>query len=364
MTQIASFFSGAGGLDLGFKKAGFKIIWANENDKVITPTYSANHKKVELLSKSIVDISPGDLPESITGMIGGPPCQSWSEAGAQRGPSDRRGQLFYVYSDLIASICPDFFLAENVSGLLFTKHGDALERILEPLLKLGYNISYGLLNAHDYGVPQDRERVIIVGYRFGPNDLFFEPPAPLPESERPTLRHAIFDIKKYAVRAKDGVGAVPDRVFRNANDDEVGNNEYFDRGGFSPIFMSRNRVRPWDSPSFTIQAGARHAPLHPQAPIMQKVAKDRFQFDPSVGKNKYRRLTVREVARIQTFPDDFRFVYSNVSDGYKMIGNAVPVEFAFRLAEKIRKDLKEFNKLTGHTGAKPRSGSIKPFLRS
>lgn len=359
--RIASFFSGAGGLDLGFTRAGFKVVWANENDKSITPTYLRNHAKAKLVPKSIVDIDPKELPDDISGMIGGPPCQSWSEAGAQRGPSDRRGQLFYIYSDLIASIRPHFFLAENVSGLLFTKHNNALQQILTPLLDLGYNISFGLLNANDFGVPQDRERVIIVGYRFGPNDLFFEPPNPLPEDQRPTLRDAIFDIQRFAKRAKDGVGAIPEHTFENSLGIPVGNNEYFDRGGFSPIFMSRNRVRSWDQPSFTIQAGARHAPLHPQAPVMQKIGKDKFQFDPKVRPNRYRRLTVREVARIQTFPDDFTFDYSNVADGYKMIGNAVPVEFAHQLALKIKSDLRKYRTRPDDESQLSRRGSLRSF---
>ena len=102
--------------------------------------------------------------------------------------------------------------------------------------------------------------------------------------------------------------------------------------------MSRNRVRNWDQPSFTIQAGGRHAPLHPQAPKMVKVGKDLQAFEPGF-EDLYRRLTVREAARIQTFPDSFKFLYKNVIDGYKMIGNAVPVEFAKRLALKIEADI-------------------------
>jgi DNA (cytosine-5)-methyltransferase 1 len=343
--KVASFFSGAGGLDLGFMQAGFNVAWANENDRSITPTYTANHKKIRLVDRSIIDVTPSDIPNDVIGLIGGPPCQSWSEAGSQRGPTDKRGQLFFVYSNLIAQLEPQFFLAENVSGLLFTKHGASLEGILQPLLDLGYNISYGLLNANDYGVPQDRERVIIVGYRFGPDDLFFSPPKPDPEDHRTCLRDAIFDIQGKAIRARDGIHAVPEHRFINADGIDVGNNEYFDRGGFSPIFMSRNRVRSWDSPSFTIQAGARHAPLHPQAPVMRKVGKDAFEFDPKVKSDKYRRLSVREVARIQTFPDSFDFKYEKVSDGYKMIGNAVPVEFAHRLARQIRKDITKFSSM-------------------
>ena len=104
------------------------------------------------------------------------------------------------------------------------------------------------------------------------------------------------------------------------------------------MYMSRNRVRDWDQPSFTIQAGARHAPLHPQAPRMEKIDKDEWRF--RTGKEHlYRRLSVRECARVQTFPDSYEFIYDKVADGYKMIGNAVPVEFARRLGEKILEDV-------------------------
>ena len=110
-------------------------------------------------------------------------------------------------------------------------------------------------------------------------------------------------------------------------------------GSFSTIFMSRNRVRSWDEPSFTIQAGARHAPLHPQAPKMVHVGKDLFEFQPG-SEDLYRRLSVREAARVQTFPDNFEFKYSRISDGYKMIGNAVPVKLAEAFAKTISQDLR------------------------
>jgi DNA (cytosine-5)-methyltransferase 1 len=104
--------------------------------------------------------------------------------------------------------------------------------------------------------------------------------------------------------------------------------------------MSRNRVRSWDEPSFTIQAGGRHAPLHPQAPKMQFVEQNKRIFVPN-KEHLYRRLSVRECARIQTFPDDFIFKYKNIADGYKMIGNAVPVNLAYHLANKIFNDLNQ-----------------------
>lgn len=323
--NIASFFSGAGGLDLGFEQAGFTTVWANEFDKNIWATFEANFPHTHLDHRSILDVQAKDIPK-VDGFVGGPPCQSWSEAGAQRGIADHRGQLFFEYMRLLASHKPKFFLAENVSGILFSKNREAFNSILNGFTALGYNVSYGLLRASDYGTAQDRDRVVIVGYRseFG---KFFAPPAPtLP---RPTLKDAIWDLRKNAVPAIN--------IDRPNPKTKVANHEY-NTGGWSSMFLSRNRVRGWGQQSFTIQASARHAPLHPQAPAMILVSKDKRIFAP--GKEKlYRRLSVRECARIQTFPDDFNFVYDHLSMGYKQIGNAVPVEFARRIAEQISADL-------------------------
>ena len=111
-------------------------------------------------------------------------------------------------------------------------------------------------------------------------------------------------------------------------------------GGFSSIYMSRNRVRSWDEQSFTIQAGGRHAPIHPQAPKM-KFIEQNIRIFIKGKEDLYRRLSVRECARIQTFPDDFIFYYNNIAEGYKMIGNAVPVNLAFCLAKNIKAQIEE-----------------------
>jgi DNA (cytosine-5)-methyltransferase 1 len=326
--KIATFFAGAGGLDRGFEEVGFEIVWANENDRAIWDTYRHNFPSTELDTRSIIDVEPDDIP-ACDGIIGGPPCQSWSEAGMLRGIEDHRGQLFFEYIRLLKSKRPLFFLAENVAGIVFNRHSDAFNRILETFSEIGYNVSYHLLNANDYGVPQDRERVIIVGYlaQYGKH---FEPPEV--QNPRLTLKDAIWDLRKNVVPALD-------KNKRNPKA-KVANHEYF-TGGFSSIFMSRNRVRPWHRPSFTIQAGGRHAPLHPQAPEMVSIGKDIRTF---VDGADYRRLSVRECARVQTFPDDHLFIYDYVADGYKMIGNAVPVKFAAALALQIYHDVSNFNK--------------------
>jgi len=330
--KLISLFTGCGGLDLGFEKAGFDIIWANEFDKTIWETFAYNFPNVKLSKKSIVDVTSQEIPDAV-GIIGGPPCQSWSEAGAGRGINDQRGQLFFEYIRILKDKKPLFFLAENVSGILFDRHKNAFEEILKQFKGLGYNVSYALLNAKYFNVPQDRKRVIIIGYRNKMGKIFKftngEPKQP------PTLRDAIWDLKDSAKPAKDKNKTNGDLL-------EVPNHEYMN-GGFSTIYMSRNRVRSWDEPSFTIQAGGRHAPIHPHAPKMLLLDKNIREFVP--GKEKlYRRLSLRECARVQTFPDNFIFKYTNVSDGYKMVGNAVPVEFARRLASRIRKDIDEYIK--------------------
>jgi DNA (cytosine-5)-methyltransferase 1 len=325
--KLASLFTGAGGLDLGFKKAGFSIVWANEFDPTIWETFEYNFPETILDKRSIVDIPASEIPFA-DGFIGGPPCQSWSEAGAGRGINDKRGQLFFEYIRILKDKQPLFFLAENVSGILLPRHREAFSKILKQFENVGYNVSYKLLNANDYGVPQDRLRVIIIGYHKNKVGKTFEFPKPL--NYRPVLKDAIFDLRR----------AKPAKEYNKTNgeDLEIPNHEYMN-GGFSTIYMSRNRVRSWNEPSFTIQAGGRHAPIHPQAPKMKFIEQNKRIFIPG-KEHLYRRLSVRECARIQTFPDNFIFKYRDVADGYKMIGNAVPVEFAKNIALKIKDDLK------------------------
>ena len=327
--NVVSFFAGAGGLDLGFQQAGFNVVWANEYDKQIWETYEKNHPNTILDKRSIVDIPADEVPEC-EGIIGGPPCQSWSEAGAARGINDQRGQLFYDFIRILEAKQPKFFLAENVSGMLLNKHNEALTGIKE-LFKnagVGYNLSFKMLNASDYNVPQDRKRVFFIGIR---NDLNFEFEFPSTTFPKIPLADVISDLKN---------GALPGQEFNNTNGNNcVAPNHEYMIGSFSTIYMSRNRVRSWDEQSFTIQAGGRHAPLHPQAPKMKLIEQNKRVFVPG-KEHLYRRLSVRECARIQTFPEDFIFHYKKIAAGYKMIGNAVPVNLAKFLAKSIMRQLK------------------------
>ena len=326
--NIVSFFAGAGGLDLGFEQAGFKVIWANEYDPEIWATYNRNHPHTFLDKRSITDISVEDVPDC-DGIIGGPPCQSWSEAGAKRGIKDKRGQLFFDFIRILKGKQPKFFLAENVSGMLLHTHHDALREIQRLFVDAGYRLFFHSVNVADYGIPQDRKRVFFVGIRKD-LDIYFNFPSKSKYTKQ-TLKDTIFDLKENAVPRAPGLKVVPPQCI-------VPNHEYM-TGSFSTIFMSRNRVRSWDEVSFTIQAGARHAPLHPDAPKMQLVEPNKRIFAP--GKEAlYRRLSVRECARIQTFPDHFIFEYSNIMSGYKMVGNAVPPQMAKIIAEAIASQIK------------------------
>ena len=330
--QVISLFSGCGGLDLGFEKAGFDIPVANEFDKKIWNTYKVNHPHTHLIEGDVRMVTKEDIQKyingEIDGIIGGPPCQSWSEAGSLKGINDARGQLFFEYIRILKEFKPKFFLAENVSGMLADRHSEAVKNILNLFDDAGYDVSLTLVNAKNYGVAQERERVFYIGFRKDLNVKFVFPKGSTEETGKITLRDIIWDLKDTVVPALEK---------NKHNPKAVNNNEYF-IGSYSTIFMSRNRVKSWDEQGFTVQASVRQFQLHPQAPKMELVAKDKRRF--ALGsEHLYRRMSVREVARVQGFPDDFKFIYDEVDMGYKMIGNAVPVNLAYEVAIGIKKYL-------------------------
>lgn len=329
--NVISLFSGAGGLDLGFEKAGFSIPIANEFDKTIWSTFEKNHPKTNLIKGDIRNISKIEFPD-IDGIIGGPPCQSWSEAGSLKGIEDPRGQLFYDYIRILNTIKPKFFLAENVSGMLANRHNKAVHNIIDMFKHCGYNVQMHLVNSADYGVAQDRKRVFYLGFR---NDLDIDFTFPTPttpnKEDKLTFKDIIWDLKD---NAKPALEKNKPNLKENL---EVLNHEYF-IGAYSTIFMSRNRVRAWDEQAFTVQASGRQCQLHPQAPKMIKCDKNKFRFIEG-KEHLYRRLTIREAARVQGFPDNFEFIYEKVDTGYKMIGNAVPVELSRIIAIEIKNAL-------------------------
>jgi DNA (cytosine-5)-methyltransferase 1 len=203
---------------------------------------------------------------------------------------------------------------------------------------LSYSITYQNLNAKDYGVPQDRKRVFLVGIK---KDLKI---------------NFNFDRIRKVKKSTNLLDCVNDLQSIDFNSTQITNHEYYE-GGFSSIYMSRNRVRSWKEVSFTIQATGRHSPLHPSAFPMIKKSTDCFVF----AKKNIRRLTVRECARIQTFPDYFVFKYKNLNNGYKMVGNAVPVLLAKKIATELKKilEIKEIQEIKI-----PKETPITPRLNS
>lgn len=330
LRRVISLFSGCGGLDLGFERAGFEIPVANELDKTIWPTYRVNHPRTHLIERDVRKVSKKDIEQfldgPVDGIIGGPPCQSWSEAGALRGIEDDRGQLFFEYVRILNDFRPLFFLAENVSGMLATRHSKAVKSIMKQFDDAGYSVSIALVNAKDYGVAQERNRVLFIGFRKELGIRFeFPGGSTRDNTNKITLRDAIWDLQ---------FTAVPTAAKNKHNPNAINNNEYF-TGAYSTIFMSRNRVKSWNEQGYTVQATGRQCQLHPQAPKMVKDGKNKYKFVEG-KEHLYRRMTVREIARLQGFPDDFQFVYDDTNTAYKMIGNAVPVNLAYEVGIAIK----------------------------
>ena len=343
--NLLSLFSGCGGLDLGFELAGLKAVMGekvmeeafrdksvfqkNINNNVFNTifvndifteareTYAGNAGKYIYMDKSdirkIKQFPKADI------VLGGFPCPGFSEAGP-RLFDDKRDFLYLHFIRCLMQSKPKLFVAENVKGMTTLGKGEVFKQIVEDFAAAGYTIYHKLLSSEEYGVPQIRKRVILVGVR---NDIDFEYQYPEP---------AYGDEKKGLKKIVDLRTAIGDL------EDNPG--EYF-TGSYSSMFMSRNRKKSWSEPSFTIQASGRQAPIHPGGEPMVKVGKDKYIFTD--GEENNRRLSVKEIARIQTFPDWYEFSRgtSNRNENakldlvYKQIGNAVPVRLALAVAEPI-----------------------------
>lgn len=297
----ASLFCGAGGLDLGFERAGFKTIWANDFDKDACKTHKAwSNAKIVWGDIGKIDIST--IPETDI-ILGGFPCQGFSLSGPRK-IDDSRNILYKHYVNIVREKQPLAFIGENVKGLLTMGKGEIIEAIIEEFSECGYNVFYKLLNAKNYEVPEDRERVIIIGFR---KDL------DITEFEYPTPRDFIVTMKEVLVNLPD------------PKEEEICNAPYSSR------YMSRNRKRAWDEVSYTIPAMAKQVTLHPSSPDMVKIDKDHWEF----GKDGItRRFSWREAAAIQTFPPEIEF-YGDLVSKYKQIGNAVPVKLAEIIATHL-----------------------------
>lgn len=341
--NVLSLFSGCGGLDLGFELAGlaavigedtamaafqskatfdavrgdsvFHTIYTNDLFAEANESYSRNFPNDNFQHgidiRKVRNFPKADL------VIGGFPCPGFSEAGP-RLVDDERNFLYIHFIRCITQAKPAIFVAENVKGMMTLGKGEVIRQITEDFAAAGYRVQYQLLNARDYGVPQLRERVFIVGVR---NDIRFDYNYPVPTH---------------------GPGLTPFVTLADAIGDLAENPGPYFTGSYSSIYLSRNRKKRWDEQSFTIQASGRQAPLHPDGEPMIKVDKDQWIFPD--GEEHHRRLSVKEIARIQTFPDWYDFsdggnmnVQANnrLDKQYKQIGNAVPVFLAKSVATPI-----------------------------
>lgn len=297
-----SLFCGAGGLDMGFEKAGFKTIWANDFDADACKTHQ-NWSSANVVCGDISKIDYSAIPVSDV-ILGGFPCQGFSLSGPRK-IDDSRNVLYKHYVKLVKQNKPLAFIGENVKGLLTMGGGKIIDAIIADFAECGYDVYYKLVNAKNFGVPQDRERVIIVGFRKDLNIQEFC--LPDTNGERMTMREAIGDMPE-------------------AKPEEVCNAPY------SPRYVSRNRKRNWDDVSYTIPAMAKQVTLWPGSPDMIKIGKDEWIFG---DKGLSRRLSWREAAAIQTFPKDLEFA-GDITSIYKQIGNAVPVKLAEFVANQVK----------------------------
>lgn len=300
--SMVSLFCGAGGLDMGFENQGFQTVWANDFDKDACATHR-EWSDAEVVQGDIGKIDFKSIPRTDF-IAGGFPCQGFSLAGPRK-IDDSRNILYRYFVKLVEEKQPKAFVAENVKGLLTLGDGAIIEAILQDFSSKGYVVKPTLVNAADYGVPQDRQRVIIVGIHRDLNkDFVF----PSPNLTKITIRDALKD-------------------FGEPEDDEICMAPYSSR------YMSRNRKRSWNEQSFTIPAMAKQVTLHPESPDMIKIGPDNWKFG-STGKT--RRLSYKEAAAIQTFPKSLIF-HGDLTSKYKQIGNAVPVKLAEAVAGEIYK---------------------------
>lgn len=318
--KVISMFSGAGGLDMGFHNKGFRILWANDFAKDACETYDRwanydkNGERKDEKDCTIIecgDISKIDLNTILPGVevdviLGGFPCQGFSLAGPRQ-VDDSRNVLYRHFVEMVKIKNPKIIIAENVIGIKTLGEGAVFNKIIEDFSELGYTMSAPTVNAKNYGVPQDRMRVIFIGIR---NDICKGGAYIFPSGDPKivTLKEALSDL------------------------DEVDMNDVC-QASFSSRYMSRNRKRDYDDVSFTIPAMAKQVPLSPDSGGMEFEDVDKFRF---IGEN--RRLSYKEAAAIQTFPAGMEFC-GDLDSKYRQIGNAVPVKLAEVIATEVNRIL-------------------------
>jgi DNA (cytosine-5)-methyltransferase 1 len=310
---VISLFSGGGGLDLGFERAGCDVVECVDNDPESCKTLRFNRPDWNVFEGDIREYHPPEDGADL--VIGGPPCQGFSMAG-KGNPSDPRNFLWQEYFRIVKAARPAALVVENVSGLKHQRNGDHLSGIIEALEEYGYKFAVGVLNAADFGVPQTRRRLFVIGMRDRQSTL----PAPA-VSEYQTVRDAIEDL----VSTEDAdFNHKPNRHAPHV----VKRWSKLKPGEEDPGYR-RSRL-DFDKPSHTIRAGGGYGPRGDHL----------AGFHPPIHPSLPRQLTVREAARIQSFPDDWIFQGSKTAQG-RQVGNAVPVRMAEAVAKHVVSLLKK-----------------------
>jgi DNA (cytosine-5)-methyltransferase 1 len=309
---LVSLFAGCGGLDLGFKgdfsslnknyeKRNFDFTWVNDFDKNACLTFEKYFKEpivcgdiVNIVKGSYPDLFSHKLPERADVVIGGFPCQSFSLAGLRKGFDDKRGILYQSMVEIVRRLKPAVFVAENVKGLLSMNGGEAIEIIKKDFEALGYNVEYKLFHVADFGVPQNRERVIIVGTSKEKKMPTFSFPKPTHSKDSwVTVGEAIGDLETVEENSLPNHSWSKAKMFVGTQGNSI---------------IKKDKI----------------------APTMRAEHHGNIEWHW----NEKRRLSAREAARIQTFPDDFIF-YPSTSSAYKQIGNAVPPVFGWHVAKAV-----------------------------
>lgn len=311
--KIAAFFSGVGGIELGFEQTGFfKTIFANEFDKNAGITYQLNHPETPFDSRDIHDVLPTELPNNIDIMVGGFPCQAFSIAGYQKGFEDDRGDLFFELLRLIKAKRPQAIFIENVKNMVTHDNGNTFKVIREALTINGYSIKWKVMNSKDYGnIPQNRERIYIVGFlaKQAYNDFTFP--------EEITLQTSIKDIINFNHSVDEKYYYSPSKnIFYNILEEEITDTNAIYQWRRQYVRKNKNGVVP--TLTANMGTGGHNVPL-----IL-------------TNDSKIRKLTPKETFNVQGFPKEF-LLPKNVADGqlYKQAGNSVVVPVIKRIATKI-----------------------------
>jgi DNA (cytosine-5)-methyltransferase 1 len=313
--------SGCGGLSSGFLRVdGFYAELLNDKDKICCETLKLNHSNILVHCGSMNEIDYSSF-NNIDLLMGGVPCQSFSTSGLKKGLNDDRGQLIIDFCKIVKKIEPKVFLIENVKGLLHHNKGQTLETILNELDVEKYNIQYQILNANDFGVAQNRKRLFIVGYK---KELFLDTyKFPLPHSTKLVLKDVLRNVPlsegyKYSEQKEKIMNLIPQGGcwihLPKELQQEYMKKSFFSSGGKRGIA----RRLSMNEPSLTLTTSPNQTQTERCHPL------------------ETRPLTIREYARIQSFPDSYKF-YGSIAQQYKQIGNAVPVNLAECIANSIKK---------------------------